>query len=145
MLIFVRNEVEMNDKKSKKGWLFNKNKKTSSVCTSSRSPDQILPTITPEMMQQLMTLIDFLLLDESKLKWSQNKQLINDFNLDLKQEGIFRKTGSVSRQNELKFIVNQHKQLNLTEYTAHDVASVLKSVLNDLPEPILSEVCRKIV
>lgn len=67
MLIFVRNEVEMADKKSKKGWLFNKNKKTSSVCTSSsRSPDQILPTITPEMMQQLMTLIDFLLLDESK-------------------------------------------------------------------------------
>lgn len=63
--------------------------------------------------------------------------------LDLKQEGIFRKTGSVNRQNELKYLVNQLKPLNLDEYTAHDVASVLKSVLNDLPEPILSEVCRK--
>lgn len=63
----------------------------------------------------------------------------------MKQEGIFRKTGAVSRQNELKFMVNQHKHLKLDEYTAHDVASVLKSVLNDLPEPILSEVCRKFV
>lgn len=56
------------------------------------------------------------------------------------QEGIFRKTGSVNRQGELKFLVNQLKPLKLDEYTAHDVASVLKSVLNDLPEPILSEV-----
>jgi hypothetical protein len=63
------------------------------------------------------------------------------FNPDLRQEGIFRKTGSVSRQNELKYLVNQLKPLNLdSEYTAHDVASVLKSFLNDLPEPILSEV-----
>jgi hypothetical protein len=60
--------------------------------------------------------------------------------IDLMQEGIFRKTGSVNRQNELKFLVNQLKPLKLDEYTAHDVASVLKSVLNDLPEPILSEV-----
>jgi hypothetical protein len=63
--------------------------------------------------------------------------------IDLKQEGIFRKTGSITRQQDLKFLVNQLRPLKLdnTEYTAHDVASVLKSILNDLPEPILVEVC----
>lgn len=64
--LYKRTEVETADKKSKKGWLFNKNKKTPSVCTSSRSPDQILPILTPELMQQLMRLIEFLLMDESK-------------------------------------------------------------------------------
>lgn len=59
---------------------------------------------------------------------------------DLCQEGIFRKTGSVSRQQELKFLVNQLKPLNLDEFTCHDVASVMKSILADLPEPLLTEV-----
>jgi hypothetical protein len=59
---------------------------------------------------------------------------------DLRQEGIFRKTGSVSRQQELKFLVNQLKPLNLEEFTCHDVASVMKSILADLPEPLLTEV-----
>lgn len=58
--------MEAADKKSKKGWLFTKHKKTPSVCTSSKSPDQVLPIITHEMMKQLMTLIDYLLDDESK-------------------------------------------------------------------------------
>lgn len=30
-------------------------------------------------------------------------------------------------------------QLVDSEYTAHDVASVMKSILNDLPQPILCE------
>lgn len=60
--------------------------------------------------------------------------------IDLSQEGIFRKTGSVSRQQELKFLVNQLKPLNLEEFTCHDVASVVKSILADLPEPLLTEV-----
>jgi len=55
------------------------------------------------------------------------------------QEGIFRKTGSVARQHELKANVNQQLPLNLQEYTAHDVASVMKSILADLPEPLLTE------
>lgn len=59
---------------------------------------------------------------------------------DLCQEGIFRKTGSVSRQQELKFLINQLKPVNLDDFTAHDVASVLKSILADLPEPLLTDV-----
>lgn len=59
---------------------------------------------------------------------------------DLSQEGIFRKTGSVGRQQTLKFLFHQLKPLNLDEYTCHDVASVMKSVLADMPEPLLTEV-----
>lgn len=46
----------------------------------------------------------------------------------------------MSRQQELKFLVNHLKPLNLEEFTSHDVASVLKSILADLPEPLLTEV-----
>jgi hypothetical protein len=48
----------------------------------------------------------------------------------------------MSRQQQLKFVVNQLKpfELDNTDYTAHDVASVFKSILSDLPDPILSEV-----
>jgi RhoGAP domain len=36
------------------------------------------------------------------------------------------------------------KPFKLEEYTAHDVASVLKSILSDLPEPLLCEVCTSV-
>lgn len=65
------------------------------------------------------------------------------FIADLTQEGIFRKTGSLSRQNELKIFLYQNEDLiNLNDkgFTAHDCASVLKSVLADFPEPLLTEV-----
>jgi hypothetical protein len=71
--------VENADKKSKKGWLFNKHKKTPSVCTSSstsRSPE-LIQILTPELMQQMMRLIDFLLLDESKCIILKNKLIYN--------------------------------------------------------------------
>jgi Rho GTPase-activating protein 19 len=55
------------------------------------------------------------------------------------QEGVFRKTGSVARQNELKRLLHQSEDLVLDNYTVHDCASVLKSYLADLPEPLLTE------
>lgn len=57
------------------------------------------------------------------------------------QEGLFRKTGSVTRQAELKAALQVGKKLNLDSeiYSAHDCASVLKSFLADLPEPLLQE------
>lgn len=56
-------------------------------------------------------------------------------------EGIFRKTGNIGRQKELK------EQLHLSGsidrhtggYSVHDCASVLKTVLSDLSEPLLQE------
>lgn len=74
---------------------------------------------------------------------SSNSNHFQSIFADLKQEGIFRKTGSVTRQQDLKFLVNHMKTINLDEFTCHDVASVMKSILADLPEPLLTEVWKK--
>ncbi|KAK8739156.1 hypothetical protein OTU49_003506 [Cherax quadricarinatus] len=70
-------------------------------------------------------------------------QLIHYLNKDynISQEGLFRKSGSLSRQQELKALLNSGGDLNLDYgvYSAHDCASVLKSFLADLPEPLLTE------
>ncbi|XP_042868903.1 uncharacterized protein LOC122251229 isoform X7 [Penaeus japonicus] len=70
-------------------------------------------------------------------------QLIHYLNKDynITQEGIFRKSGSLTRQQELKNLLNSGGDLNLDYgvYSAHDCASVLKSFLADLPEPLLTE------
>ncbi|XP_076045554.1 uncharacterized protein LOC143027827 isoform X2 [Oratosquilla oratoria] len=73
----------------------------------------------------------------------QAYQLIHYLNRDynITQEGLFRKSGSVTRQQELKALLNSGRDLNLDygNYSAHDCASVLKNFLADLPEPLLSE------
>ncbi|XP_063596462.1 uncharacterized protein LOC134773232 isoform X2 [Penaeus indicus] len=70
-------------------------------------------------------------------------QLIHYLNKDynITQEGLFRKSGSLTRQQELKNLLNSGGDLNLDYgvYSAHDCASVLKSFLADLPEPLLTE------
>lgn len=61
--------------------------------------------------------------------------------LDITQEGIFRRTGSVARQQDLRRRINENKELKLDEgiYSVHDCASVLKGILADLPEPLLTD------
>ncbi|XP_055390348.1 uncharacterized protein LOC129619229 [Condylostylus longicornis] len=60
--------------------------------------------------------------------------------VNLKQEGIFRRTGAVSRQNELRNLMNQHKDFNLDEnFSVHDCATVYKGFLADLHEPLLTD------
>lgn len=61
--------------------------------------------------------------------------------LDIIQEGIFRRTGSVARQNELRRKFHVEIPLNFSDptYTVHDYASVLKAIIADLPEPILTD------
>lgn len=136
-----RNETDPSDKsKSKKNWLFTKKKTT--ICTSHnniKSPEA--PFLTQEVIKQLKVLMKFLDKDESE--FNDQKPLFPHLlftSIDLSQEGIFRKTGSVGRQQALKYLFNQLKPLNLDEYTCHDVASVMKSVLADMPEPLLTEV-----
>ncbi|XP_054739208.1 uncharacterized protein LOC129245202 [Anastrepha obliqua] len=60
---------------------------------------------------------------------------------NLKQEGIFRKTGSTSRQNELRLQVQNDKPIDMEEggYSAHDCATVFKGYLAELPEPLLTD------
>ncbi|XP_058169233.1 nuclear pore complex protein DDB_G0274915 [Anopheles ziemanni] len=95
-------------------------------CTSVKavSPEAAKTTLTKENIEDLKQLIAFLEMEEN-----------------ISQEGIFRKTGSVSRQNELKNLLVQSTPFSLDQgdYTAHDCASVLKSFLADLSEPLLTE------
>lgn len=60
---------------------------------------------------------------------------------DIIQEGIFRRTGKLTRQQDLKIALYQSSPLNLSDgrYSVHDCASVLKGFLADLSEPLLSD------
>lgn len=57
------------------------------------------------------------------------------------QEGIFRRTGKLTRQQDLKAALYQGIPLDLDNgpYSVHDCASVLKIFLAELPEPLLTE------
>jgi hypothetical protein len=61
--------------------------------------------------------------------------------LGIIQEGIFRRTGKLTRQQELKNALYQGLPLDLDEgrFSVHDYASVLKGFLADLPEPLLTD------
>lgn len=61
--------------------------------------------------------------------------------LDVIQEGIFRRNGSINRQQELKSLLNQGQTIDLYngQFTVHDCATVLKSFLAEQSEPIMTE------
>lgn len=56
-------------------------------------------------------------------------------------EGIFRRTGSLERQQDLRNALSQGITLQLEGglYSVHDCASVLKGFLAELPDPLLTE------
>ncbi|XP_024216423.1 rho GTPase-activating protein 19 isoform X2 [Halyomorpha halys] len=58
------------------------------------------------------------------------------------EEGIFRRSGKLTRQQELKGLLQRGilPKLKDSKYSVHDVASVLKAFLAELPEPLLTEV-----
>ena len=60
---------------------------------------------------------------------------------DVCKEGLFRKNGSLSRQNELKTLLRLGENIDFSSgfYSVHDCACVLKSFLAEMPEPLLSE------
>ncbi|WAQ97071.1 RHG19-like protein [Mya arenaria] len=60
---------------------------------------------------------------------------------NLKTEGIFRKTGNVARQRLLKGLVLGNTgdfNLNDNTFSPHDVATVLKQILSEMPDPLLT-------
>ncbi|XP_060525822.1 rho GTPase-activating protein 19 isoform X2 [Cylas formicarius] len=61
---------------------------------------------------------------------------------DLKSDGIFRRTGSLERQNDLKNLLALGETVDFsnTNFSVHDCASVLKSYLAELPEPLLTDI-----
>lgn len=59
---------------------------------------------------------------------------------DVSKEGLFRVSGSKKRQEELKDLLDKEENIDFDNgrFTPHDVASVLKIFLGDLPEPLLT-------
>ncbi|XP_057658455.1 rho GTPase-activating protein 19-like [Diorhabda carinulata] len=81
--------------------------------------------LTQEGVCQIFHLIEFLKNEDS-----------------IKSEGIFRRTGSLERQQDLKSFLNQGSTIDTIcsgNYSVHDCASVLKGFLQELPEPLLTE------
>ena len=62
------------------------------------------------------------------------------FPTDVAAEGIFRISGSKKRQDELRHLLDKDIDINFEEdaFTEHDVASILKYFLAELPEPIVT-------
>ena len=64
---------------------------------------------------------------------------------DIKQEGLFRKTGQLARQRLLRekmacsTVREIAQELATGAYTAHDGASLIKTLLGELVEPVLTE------
>lgn len=64
------------------------------------------------------------------------------FFVDIIQEGIFRRTGALTRQVQLKTCLNEGISVNFDDnnFSVHDCASVLKNFLSELPEPLVTDV-----
>lgn len=119
------------DKPKQFKWGFHKKTKSTSqnnsqqifVVSNVKSSHDNL-TITEDGISKVYELMDYLIKEEN-----------------VTQEGIFRRTGSLSRQQELKQLLMSASNMNLDEgkYSVHDCASVLKGFLADLSEPLLME------
>ncbi|XP_046447265.1 rho GTPase-activating protein 19-like isoform X2 [Daphnia pulex] len=78
---------------------------------------------------------------------SQINQLIDYLSKpsSLVQEGLFRRNGKVKQQQELMNLVKEKQVSEITallesnEYSVHEVATVLKNLLAEMPEPLLIE------
>jgi hypothetical protein len=111
--------VSDKNNKLKKWSLIPFNKKLS----KSRGMMEGVP-LTQEGICQVYQLIEF-------LRKEQN----------IKIEGVFRRTGSLARQQELRNLLSTGITLDLDggPYSIHDCASVLKGFLAELPDPLLTE------
>ncbi|XP_033251517.1 rho GTPase-activating protein 19-like [Drosophila miranda] len=127
-------EIVYEDKGKIKKWnrLSKKNRGPATGCTAGAGSKSAGNSPTETLQQQIDA--GFLMhLEELKEFFMLEK--------NLSQEGLFRKTGAVSRQNELRMHI-QHDQpldLELTGFSAHDCATVFKSFLAELPEPLLTD------
>ncbi|XP_045769476.1 rho GTPase-activating protein 19-like isoform X2 [Maniola jurtina] len=116
------------DKPKQFRWNFHKRAKTpsSTTCQNANYPkkSEEANSITDDGVQRLYELIDFLSKPDN-----------------VTQEGIFRRTGSLSRQQELRQLLLSGSSLGLTEgrFSVHDCASVLKGFLAELPQPLLMD------
>ena len=64
-------------------------------------------------------------------------------NVNVTEEGVFRKAGSIKKQQELLERVERGEDLELEtgHYNTHECASVLKTFLASLAEPLVTNAC----
>ncbi|XP_004921712.1 rho GTPase-activating protein 19 [Bombyx mori] len=117
------------DKPKQFRWNFHKKNKSSTTSSSQNNTNNVkcsteIKSITEDGIARLNELIDFLSKPEN-----------------VQQEGIFRRTGSLSRQQELKQLLLTGSNLGLDagKFSVHDCASVLKGFLAELPQPLLMD------
>ncbi|KAH9638497.1 hypothetical protein HF086_007467 [Spodoptera exigua] len=117
------------DKPKQFRWNFHKKTKNSSSNSSQNNTNITknnveVSSITEDGILRVNELIDFLSKPDN-----------------VTQEGIFRRTGSLSRQQELKNLLLTGTNLGLDEgkFSVHDCASVLKGFLAELPQPLLMD------
>lgn len=60
---------------------------------------------------------------------------------DVQKEGVFRVSGNLERQKELREWLDNRELPSILEskYFVHDYAAVLKNFLSELPEPLMME------
>lgn len=54
-------------------------------------------------------------------------------------EGLFRISGSFKKQREIKHLISSNEAVNFNRYTCHDCATLLKSIISEMPEPLMPE------
>nr|XP_026496334.1 rho GTPase-activating protein 19 isoform X2 [Vanessa tameamea] len=116
------------DKPKQFRWNFHKKTKNSNSNSSQNvvntKKNEEANSITEDGILRLYELIEFLSKPDN-----------------VTQEGIFRRTGSLSRQQELRQLLLTGSSLGLDDgkFSVHDCASVLKGFLAELPQPLLMD------
>lgn len=85
--------------------------------------------------------VDHLSLSDSELSCNSHIITFKHFLLPLvviDTEGIFRRSGNISRINELKKRINEGSIIDMSSEDTHVVAGLLKTFLRDLSEPLLT-------
>ncbi|XP_012215297.1 rho GTPase-activating protein 24-like isoform X1 [Linepithema humile] len=106
----------------KKWGLLSFAKKSKSSVSLEKGTEGVM--LSEDGINQVTQLIDYL---------SQEQNIV--------QEGIFRRTGKLTRQQDLKTAMSQGVSLDLDDgrFSVHDCASVLKGFLSELSEPLLTD------
>lgn len=114
-------EIESNSEPAQKSFFYKSSEKINKIISRRGSHKIFGHSLTEEAVLRISTLINYL-----------------KSNVD--KEGLFRVSGNKKRQEELKEILDKEDPVNFENgrFTPHDVASVLKIFLGDLPEPLLT-------
>ncbi|XP_018377490.1 PREDICTED: rho GTPase-activating protein 19-like isoform X3 [Trachymyrmex cornetzi] len=106
----------------KKWGFLNFTKKSKSSVNLEKGTEGVM--LSEDGINHLTQLIDYLSMEQN-----------------IVQEGIFRRTGKLTRQQDLKTAMSQGVFLDLDDgrFSVHDCASVLKTFLAELSEPLLTD------